>query len=136
VSRESEIGNRESNGRLPHPLHENLDVFQVARSLVIDLYRDTAKFPASERFGLTSQIRRAAISIPSNIAEGAARHSKKEFAQFLSVARGSATELALLLDVACQTGSLPSERFSAYSGTVARIIAMTNGLMRRVRRDS
>ncbi|MCA1580571.1 MAG: four helix bundle protein [Acidobacteria bacterium] len=80
-------------------------MFQVSRSLVLDLYRDTSGYPAAERFGLSSQIRRAAISIPANIAEGAARRSKKEFSQFLSVARGSATELNLLLDVACQTGT-------------------------------
>jgi four helix bundle protein len=88
------------------PIHERLDLFVVARQLAIDLYRDTAGFPSEERFGLVSQIRRAAVSIPANVAEGAARRSKPEFVRFLLTARGSATELRLLLDIACQIGHL------------------------------
>ncbi|MEO8192196.1 MAG: four helix bundle protein [Acidobacteriota bacterium] len=133
MNRESGIGNRESVGPKARPFHERLDVFQLSRRLVIELYRDTARFPASERFGLTSQIRRAALSVPANIAEGAARSSKKEFSQFLSISRGSANELHLLLDVACETGHVPPDRFQAHSVTIGRIIAMTNGLLRRSR---
>jgi four helix bundle protein len=130
-SRETGNGKRETVGPRSRPFHEKLDAYQLGRRLVIDLYRDTADFPAEERFGLTPQIRRAAISIPANIAEGAARKSKKEFSPFLSVARGSATELHLLLDVACQTGSLSRDRFEAHSQTLDRIFATTSGLMRR-----
>jgi four helix bundle protein len=133
VSRESGMGNGESKRLMVRPFHENLDAFQLARQLVIDLYRDTASFPSAERFGLTSQFRRAALSIPANIAEGAARSSKKEFSQFLSIARGSATELHLLLDIACETGRLSADRFAAHSNTIGRIVAMTNGLMRRAK---
>ena len=60
---------------------------------VVDVYRVTDRFPKDEKFGLTSQIRRAAVSIPANIAEGAARRSLKEFRRFLSNAQGSASEL-------------------------------------------
>jgi four helix bundle protein len=113
------------------PFHERLDVYALSRELAIDLYGDTAKFPFQERFGLVSQIRRAAISIPANIAEGAARRSKKEFVRFLLAARGSATELRLLLDIACQTGNLASARFRVCDALLDRIILMISGLIRR-----
>lgn len=118
------------------PIHERLDLFVVARQLAIDLYRDTARFSPDERYGLVSQIRRAAVSIPANVAEGAARRSKREFARFLLVARGSATELRLLLDIACQTGSLSQERFDLLGSTLDRIIAMSSGLIQRADRLS
>ena len=68
-------------------------VWRRAMDLVVCIYRLTAAFPSDERFGLTSQLRRAAISVPSNIAEGAARGSKKEFAHFVSIALGSLAEV-------------------------------------------
>ncbi len=73
--------------------HERLLVWRDAMSLVESVYRFTHGFPDSERFGLTAQMRRAAISIPSNIAEGAARRSTAEYLRFLSMARGSLSEL-------------------------------------------
>jgi four helix bundle protein len=113
------------------PYHERLDVYALARNLAIDLYRDTASFPIQERFGLASQIRRSAVSVPANIAEGAARRSKKEFTRYLLTARGSATELRLLLDIACQTGMLPTDRFRQREAILDRIILMVSGLIRR-----
>jgi len=110
--------------------HENLDVYRLARQFAVDLYRETSKFPAEERFGLASQIRRAAVSIPANIAEGAGRRSKKEFARFLLTARGSSAELRVLLEVAHETGILSDERFLACEQTVDRISSMTSGLIR------
>ncbi|HSS44257.1 MAG TPA: four helix bundle protein [Thermoanaerobaculia bacterium] len=118
------------------PIHERLDLYVVARQLAIDLYRDTARFSPGERYGLVSQIRRAAVSIPANVAEGAARRSKREFGRFLLAARGSATELRLLLDIACQTGSLTQERFDLLGRTLDRIIAMSSGLIQRADRLS
>jgi four helix bundle protein len=88
--------NRES-GKRPH---EGLDVWQEAMSLVETIYACSSRFPDSERFGLTSQIRRSAVSIPSNIAEGAARKSKLELIRFLSIARGSLSELDTQLQIA------------------------------------
>ena len=73
--------------------HERLEVWRDAMDLVVAIYALTAEFPESERFGLTSQIRRAAIGVPSNIAEGAARRSRGEYIRFLSMARGSLAEL-------------------------------------------
>jgi four helix bundle protein len=73
--------------------HKDLIVWQKSISFVTDIYQATKSFPKEELFGLTSQMRRAAISIPSNIAEGHGRHSKKELIRFLSISLGSASEL-------------------------------------------
>ena len=73
--------------------HKDLDVWKKSMDLVELVYELTSKFPNDERFGLTSQMRRAAISIPSNIAEGAARKGNKEFIQFLMISLGSLSEL-------------------------------------------
>ena len=75
-----------------HNLKE-LKIWQKAIDLAVDVYKATVNYPADERFGLTSQIRRASVSISSNIAEGAGRNSKKEFCNFLGIANGSAYEL-------------------------------------------
>ena len=83
------MGSRESFKRP----HERLEVWQDAMDLVEAVYRFSFLFPDSERFALTMKIRRAAISIPSNIAEGAARRSRQEYLRFLSIARGSLAEL-------------------------------------------
>ncbi|MFA5110248.1 MAG: four helix bundle protein [Desulfobaccales bacterium] len=72
--------------------YKDLEVWKLAIELVKDVYRVTGNFPSSENYGLTQQIRRAAVSIPSNIAEGQFRNSSREFKQFLSVALGSAAE--------------------------------------------
>jgi four helix bundle protein len=77
--------------------YRNLNVWKLSIELVKDVYRITQKFPATEIYGLTSQIRRAAISIPSNIAEGQGRTSSKEFRQFLGIAMGSMAELSTQL---------------------------------------
>ncbi|MBS0194064.1 MAG: four helix bundle protein [Proteobacteria bacterium] len=87
--------NRESAKRP----HETLDVWQESMSLVESVYACSRRFPDSERFGLTSQIRRSAVSIPSNIAEGAARRSTPELLRFLAIARGSLSELDTQLQI-------------------------------------
>ena len=78
----------------------DLEVWQQAMDLVVECYRLSEAFPKDERYGLTSQLRRAAVSIPSNIAEGHARQHTKEFLQFLSIARGSLAELETQLILA------------------------------------
>ncbi|HEY1061628.1 MAG TPA: four helix bundle protein [Daejeonella sp.] len=77
--------------------HQNLEVWKKSFTLVTKLYLFTASFPPAEKYGITSQLRRAAISIPLNIAEGSARRSDKELLQFLYIALGSASELDTLL---------------------------------------
>ncbi|MDB5061536.1 MAG: hypothetical protein JWP67_1379 [Mucilaginibacter sp.] len=75
-----------------HNLKE-LKIWNKAMDLAVDVYKATSSYPTDERFGLTSQLRRAAVSIPSNIAEGAGRNSKKEFCNFLGIANGSSYEV-------------------------------------------
>jgi four helix bundle protein len=78
-------------GRAQH--HEQLRVWKLAIDLVVEVYELTGHMPGDERFGLVAQMRRAAISVPSNIAEGAARGSRADFARFVRIARGSLAEL-------------------------------------------
>jgi four helix bundle protein len=73
--------------------HYKLEAWKNAMDLVDDIYSVSKNFPSEEKFGLTSQMRRAAVSVPSNLAEGAARKSKKEFANFVNIAKGSLSEL-------------------------------------------
>lgn len=80
--------------------HKDLDIWKIGIELVLKIYEMKSKFPETERFGLTSQMRRCAVSIPANISEGAARHSKKEFIQFLYISLGSLAELETHLIIA------------------------------------
>jgi four helix bundle protein len=84
--------------------HYKLEAWRVARALVKNVYVLTQSFPRGELFGLSIQLRRAAVSVPSNIAEGAARTGEREFAQFLNVARGSLSELETQLLIASDLG--------------------------------
>ena len=86
------------------PTHKNLDIWNLGIELVEEIYRITANFPKEEIYSLTSQVRRAAISIPSNISEGAARNSRKEFIQFLYVSLGSLSELETQLIISEKLG--------------------------------
>ena len=86
--------------------HHNLDAWKEAMALVRAVYQVSQSFPKEEIYGLTSQIRRAAVSVPSNLAEGAARTGQREFSQFLSIARGSLSELETQLLIAAELGYL------------------------------
>ena len=84
--------------------HKDLDVYKLSLNLVEEIYTLTKSFPASENFGLTSQLRRAAVSLPSNIAEGASRASTKDFIRFLNISSGSLAEIETQLVIAERIG--------------------------------
>jgi four helix bundle protein len=90
--------------------HQQLEVFQLAHQLVLDVYRLTEGFPIEERYGILSQLRRAALSIPTNIAEGCARRGARDYARFVDIAVGSAAELRYLLDLSVDLGFLSSQK--------------------------
>ncbi|MBB3797537.1 four helix bundle protein [Xanthomonas arboricola] len=110
--------------------HERLMVWRDAMSLVEAIYRLSHDFPDSERFGLTAQMRRAAISVPSNIAEGAARRSTAEYLRYLSMARGSLAELDTQLQIAArlQFGSPDTTTLDLLNRTFARLNALIRTL--------
>jgi four helix bundle protein len=99
--------------------------------LVIQVYEVTDRFPKNERFSLTDQIRRAAMSIPSNIAEGAARQTKKEFANYLHMAQGSLSELDTQLELARRLKYLDEYTWIGLDEHMDRIDKMISGLIRR-----
>ena len=111
-------------------MHRRLDVWNLSVGFVTEIYRCTQKFPDFEKFGLGQQLRRAAVSIPSNIAEGAARQTEKEFLQFLHIALGSCAEVETQLIIARNLGYSVSD---GYFETIARIKKMLMGLIRKRR---
>lgn len=113
--------------------HQKLDAWSKSVDLVVGVYKATNSFPKEERYGLTSQIRRAGISIPANIAEGAGRYSRKEFAHFLSNAQGSASELETELIIAHRLGYLSEALFSKLITELQRIGRLITGLTRHIR---
>ena len=116
--------------------HERLDVWKRAIEFVIALYRLTEHFPKDEKFGLTSQLRRAAVSVAANIAEGAARKSSKEFLQFLSNSQGSASEIDTELLIAWRLGYLPEKEYKDLYGNLDDIGRMITGLSHSLRRKT
>jgi four helix bundle protein len=102
--------------------HQQLDVWQESRRFVVRIYELTQAFPPDERFGLTTQLRRAAVSIPSNIAEGAGRAGDRSFAHFVRIAVGSASEIEAQLQIAEDLGFGDEDDIeTAISGTGYRI---------------
>jgi four helix bundle protein len=101
--------------------------------LVIAVYDATARFPSRERFGLIAQIQRAAISVPSNIAEGAARGSKRFFVNALHIARGSLNELDTQFIIASRLGYLTEQEAAGLALRIAEVDRLLNGLIASVR---
>ena len=109
---------------------EDLDVFKKAHNLTLELYRLTHTYPGEEKFGLISQIRRAASSIPANLLEGSHRNNTKEFRQFVGIANGSAGELKYHLMLSRDLGYIGSEIFDTYTNQLNEICKMLRGLIR------
>ena len=116
--------------------HERLDVWAKSIEFVVAVYKATEPFPKDERFGLTSQLRRAAVSIPANIAEGAGRQSTKEFAHFLSNAQGSASEVDTELLIANRLGYLAEAKYVSLRTSLDDIGRMITGLSRHLKLKS
>jgi four helix bundle protein len=113
--------------------YKNLEVWQKARELVAEVYLLSESLPPAEQFGLTSQMRRAAVSIPSNIAEGYGRDSAKAYGQFLRIAKGSVNELETLLILAADL-RLMKEQADLLS-RIAKVGSMLTNLIRKVEQD-
>lgn len=111
--------------------HKKLDVWNLSMDLATRVYEVTEAFPKEERYSLTDQIRRAAVSVPSNIAEGAARQTRKEFANYLHIAQGSLSELDTLLELAIRLKYLGSPDANVLDSQMQRIDKMLSGLIRR-----
>jgi four helix bundle protein len=109
---------------------EDLTVFQKAHQMTLELYKITNNFPASEKWGLTSQIRRAAASICSNLLEGSHRNNRLEYRQFTGIANGSAGELKYHLLLARDLGYLKEDEFAGFKITSDDICKMLRGLIK------
>ena len=118
--------------RTPITSYRDLDVWQLSMDIVIEIYRVTRAFPAEEKFGLTAQLRRAAVAIPSNIAEGHNRLGAAEFRRFVSIARGSVAEVETQLAVAVALGFLSADKITTLASQLDRLSKMLFGLYRRL----
>ena len=110
--------------------HKKLDLWNTAMELAVDIYHATEDFPKDERYSLTDQIRRAAVSVPSNVAEGAGRHTRKGFINYLHMAQGSLSELDTHLELSRRLGYLTQESWASLDKQVERIDKMLSGLIR------
>ncbi|HEX6982310.1 MAG TPA: four helix bundle protein [Balneolaceae bacterium] len=110
--------------------HKKLNVWKLAIELTVNIYRITGKFPKSEVYGLASQLQRAAVSVPSNIAEGAARSSAKERKRFYEIARSSLVEIDTQLEIAIRLNYLKGEN-EDLEDQLNHIFAMLSNLIKR-----
>ncbi|MDR1557239.1 MAG: four helix bundle protein [Tannerellaceae bacterium] len=113
--------------------HKDLIVWQKGIELVKEVYHVTQSYPQEELWGLTSQIRRCVVSIPSNIAEGCGRHSDKELIRFLYIALGSAAELETQLIISRELSFLSPDKFDNISSLNSEIIRMVTALLKQVK---
>ncbi|NUM79317.1 four helix bundle protein [bacterium] len=114
----------------------NLDVWVKSHQLTLILYSMTKNFPNDELFGLTSQIRRASSSIPANIAEGCGRRTDADFARFLQIAMGSASELEYHLLLACDLHYIKKPDYEKVASGVVEIKKMLTAFLQRLRAES
>ena len=114
--------------------HRNLLAWQKAMDFAVNIYELTRKFPQEEMYGLTSQLRRAAVSAPSNIAEGAAGRTKQQFSNYLSNAIGSLNEIDTQLELALRLGYATGAEYDRLYQALDECLALTYGLRRSVSR--
>jgi four helix bundle protein len=111
----------------------NLKVWEKAHALTLSVYRETRSFPSDERFGLTSQLRRSCSSVPANLAEGCARASDTEFARFVNIALGSASETDYHLLLSRDLEYLDSAKYDELLDQVSEVKRMLNSFERTLR---
>ena len=111
----------------------DLKVWRKAHALTLDVYRVTREFPSDERFGLTSQLRRAASSIAANLAEGCARGSDADFARFAQIAAGSASEVEYHLLLVKDLGLMSDSRYGELNSNIGEVRRMLAGLLKKLR---
>lgn len=119
------MGGRQMEGKP----HKKLEAWRKAVDMVVSVYQITARFPSSERFSLTAQIQRAAVSVPSNIAEAAARGSNRAFVSALHIARGSLNELDTQLSIAQRLGYVLAEDAAKLAACFGELDLILNGLI-------
>ncbi|TVQ62721.1 MAG: four helix bundle protein [Phycisphaerales bacterium] len=111
---------------------EDLTAWQLSMACCVGVYKASESFPSDERFGLVSQVRRAAVSVPSNIAEGYGRGSRQDYARFLRVARGSMNEVETQLIIAVRLGYLSDEMYREVRNQYAEAGRVLAGLIRSI----
>ena len=116
--------------------HTKLRAFELADELVLEVYKATMKFPKEEMFGLTSQVRRASVSVPSNIVEGCARSSEAEYLRFLEIAYGSAKEVEYQIGLSNRPGFLGEILHQDLESRSTESAKVLNGLIKALRRSS
>ena len=114
--------------------HTKLRAYELADQLALAIYKETRSFPREEMFGLTSQLRRAAVSIASNIVEGSARSSEAEYLRFLDIAYGSAREVEYQVGLASRLGFLGEPSYRELGALSLETSKVLNGLLRSLRR--
>ena len=116
--------------------YRDLVAWQKAMSLVTDIYELTRSFPREELYGLAGQLRRAAVSVPSNLAEGYSRNSRTGFHPFVGQARGSLAEVETQIEIACNPGYVTPERSLGVLASVAEVGRLLTGLRTRSQKQS
>ena len=112
--------------------YRDLIVWQKSVEMVIAVYRATKKFPSSEQFAITSQVKRAAVSVPANIAEGYGRNTQKEYAHFLRIAQGSLSELETLLTIAQKISYCSAQEYSTLEKHASEVARMLYALRKSI----
>lgn len=116
---------------MPAPF-EKLKVWQLSHELTLSVYQATAKFPTSERYGLASQLRRAATAVPSNIVEGNARNHRREYLQFCHIARASIAEVKYLLRLSSDLGYLPRDDYGGLENRYSLLGALLQRFIQKL----
>ena len=114
--------------------YKDLDVYKKSIDFVVDIYKISESFPESEKFGLITQLRRAAVSLPSNLAEGSGRNGRKELINFLHIARGSLFEIGTQLEISQRLGFVSQDDYDKLEERRATIQRMMNALISSLRK--